>query len=765
MTRLITIITALTLVVSSLYGRSITGIVLADSDSTAIAGAICQLKDGNRIVNAVATLADGRFSLAVDVKSSLTLEISMTGYCATKIIIDNGNRTIYLGNIYLNEGIALSELTVTESNMVDSRGRTLVYPSDADVKASATSIGLLQKLPLAGLDVNPINRSMTVDGRVPMILINGVPSSTDDVNALQPKDIARIEYSRITPARYADRNVNGLISITLKKRDDGGEFYGWGRSAVAKAFVDGNIRTSYHHGPSQLSLAYNPSWRSYRNVYDAVDQQYIGNDYRVSLQSYDRNPFNYLSTPIKAKYNYTPDQHTLFSATVTMHTLTMHRRLIGHTNDSYLGLYDNRNETRSKDMTPSVDLFFRRDFNSANTLEVQVVGTIGRYDYTRNNIYDFADEADRSYYTDVDNHRQSLISEINYTHNFGDRTSLSVGYQNTLSHNTNEYLTDAYQSRMSENNNYVYIRLGQRISSSFYMSLASGSKMYWVTNDRSHRHFIRNLTTVQLSYKINHMWNITGAFRYTPSIPTLAALTDYAQQTSPYIIENGNPELKVADNFAYQVMPAFRYRKFSASLIIAHNMSRNYVITDMRYVGNGTFFAQSVNARSQQTNSCSLSMKINGMAGFGANVNVGVSQYKCIGDGWSHRLTSVSGYLNMWWNRGAYTVSYWRKLPGKYLNGHYFGRDENGDGLSLEYKYGKHFTFGAMWFFMFENKGSKYPSWNYSVVNPSTHSRYISDNANMIVLSLSYSANFGTIFRTGKRSLNNADSGSSLLKH
>ncbi|MDE7407095.1 MAG: carboxypeptidase-like regulatory domain-containing protein, partial [Muribaculaceae bacterium] len=331
MTRLITIITVLTLAASSLYGRSITGTVLADSDSTAIAGAICQLKDGNRIVNAVATSADGRFSFAVDVKSSLTLEISMTGYCATEIIIDNGNRTIHLGNIYLNEGIALSELTVTEHNIVDSHGRTLVYPSAADVSASATSIGLLQKLPLAGLDVNPINRSMTVDGRVPMILINGVPSSTDDVNALQPKDIARIEYSRITPARYADRNVNGLISITLKKRDDGGEFYGWGRSAVAKAFVDGNIRTSYHHGPSQLSLAYNPSWRSYRNVYDTADQQYIGDDYRVNLQSYDRNPFNYLSTPIRAKYNYMPDQHTLFSATVTMHTLTGHRRLIGHT--------------------------------------------------------------------------------------------------------------------------------------------------------------------------------------------------------------------------------------------------------------------------------------------------------------------------------------------------------------------------------------------------------------------------------------------------
>lgn len=34
----------------------------------------------------------------------------------------------------------------------------------------------------------------------------------------------------------------------------------------------------------------------------------------------------------------------------------------------------------------------------------------------------------------------------------------------------------------------------------------------------------------------------------------------------------------------------------------------------------------------------------------------------------------------------------------------------------------------------------------------------------MIVLTVSYSADFGSIFRTARRSLNNSDQGSSLLK-
>ena len=65
---------------------------------------------------------------------------------------------------------------------------------------------------------------------------------------------------------------------------------------------------------------------------------------------------------------------------------------------------------------------------------------------------------------------------------------------------------------------------------------------------------------------------------------------------------------------------------------------------------------------------------------------------------------------------------------------------------------------------MFDVKGTKYPSWNYSAVNPGYRERYIKNNGNMIVLSVTYSADFGSLFRSAKRSLNNSDNGSSILR-
>lgn len=762
MKHLLTILTVLT---ASLLceGRTITGTVLSDNDSTAVAGASCQLNSGDKFLSGVITDAAGSFTIETETKGDLTLEISMTSFNPTEIFIEARHKNLNLGNIFLNEGIALKDLTVSAGSVSEVKGRTIVYPTLADLKASSTSISLFQKLPLAGLEANPINRSLTVDGGTPMILINGVPSTIADVNALQPKDIAKIEYSRITPARYADKGTSGLINITLKQRSDGGNVYAWGRSAVTTAFVDANIRTSYHQGPSQFTLSYDPSWRNYQRVFDNIDESYIGDDFRVNLEEHDRDPFNYHYHNIRFKYDYSPDRATLFSATFRATPSYNKNRSLAVTDDSELGHYENHNIATSKDFAPSLDLFFRRDFNDKNSLEAQVVGTLSSSDYRRDNEYIFSDIDRDNYIMDVNSRRRSLISEISYNHQFSDRTSLSAGYQNTVSHSTNAYLSSDYKPVLTENNNYIYARLGQQVGK-VYFSVATGAKLFWIKNDRNKRNFVRNLSSAQLSWGINSKWRLAAAFSYSPGIPSLSSLTDYAQQTSPYLISNGNPNLKVSETFLYQLMPSFRYKKFNASLLMNYRNNKNFVMNDVIYLGDKLFLSQTINARKAWNANANLNMKISDIAGFGANANFSIAHAEAMGENWSDHLTAFSASFTVWWNKGPYTISYWRKIPGKYLSGHNIGRDENGDALSFEFQPDKHWTFGVDWMYMFDVKGTKYPSWNYSAVNPYTRERYIKDNGNMVVLSVSYSADFGSIFRSARRSLNNSDNASSLLK-
>lgn len=763
MVRLTIVLLSLICSLSALNARTINGVILSSNDSTAVVGANCRLMSDGKLITGTTTNTDGVFALETEVKSVLNLEISMTGFSSTNIIIESGGKNLNLGTIYLDDGVTLNEVTVTGNSVINSKGRTIIYPSSSDLKASATSISLFQKLPLAGLQANPITRSISVDGGTPVILINGVPSSIDDVNSLQPKDIEKIEYSRFTPARYADSNNSGFINITLKTRNDGGQLYAWGRSAVNTAFVDANIRASYHQGASQFTLQYRPSWRNYQQVYDNTTKSFIGDDFRINLEEHDRNPFSYHYHALKLKYDFSPSTNTLFSATFNAIPNYHKSRSIARTIDSILGVYDNNNQTTSNDFTPSLDLFLRQDFNKKNTLEVQIVGTLSSSDYRRDNNYVFSDGSADSYIMNVDSRRRSLISEISYIHTFSEKTSLSAGFQNAVSHSTNTYLTSDYKPILSENNNYAYVRLGQHVGK-FYIALATGAKLFWINNDLNKRNFVRNLSSAQVSWNINNKWSLQGSFRYSPSIPSLTALTDYPQQTTPYLISNGNPELKVAENFLYTIGADYTYKKFQASFSSAYSNANNSVISDISYLRNGLFLSQSVNAKYRRVFQNDLYIRLGDFNGFGANLYMSLTHYQTAGTNWSHKLTSFDGSITVWWNKGPYTVSYWRKLPGKYLNGHYVGKEENGDVLQFEWQPNKHWTVGASWMYMFDKKGTRYPAWDYSSVNPSYRERYIKNNGNMVVLSVSYSTDFGSIFRTARRNLNNSDNGSSLLK-
>lgn len=748
---------------SALNARSIQGVVMSANDSTAVIGANCRLLSSGKILTGTVTDAAGAFSLQTDEKASLALEISMTGFSSTDVIIESGARNLNIGTVWLNEGVSLNQVEVTGNSVVHSGGRTIVYPSAADVRASSTAIGLFMKLPLAGLEADPINRTISVDGGTPVILINGVPSTLSDLHALQPKDIEKIEFSRFTPARYADSGNSGLLSIILKKRDDGGQVYLWGHSAVNTAFVDANLSTSYHQGASQFTLQYSPSWRNYQDVYDSTDRSYIGSDFRVNLHEQDRNPFNYHYHPVKVRYDYSPDIKTLFSATLNLNRNSHDSREITSTSDSELGEYDNRNFTKDRSFTPSLDLFMRRDFNDKNSLEAQVVGTLNSGQYRRDNNYIFADGDEEAYIMNADTRRRSLITAVSYIHKFSDRTTLSAGYQNTLSRSTNTYLSSDYKPVLTENNNYAYVSFGQS-AGKFYFNVSTGAKLFWINNDVNRRHFIKNLSSARADWYINDNWNLRAFFNYSPYIPSLTTLTDYPQQTTPYLISNGNPDLNVSDNYSYSLMASFTKKKFQAALQTSFYDTDKSMVGEVRYLGNGLFLSQTVNSRYTRLFQNTLNFRISDIYGFGARLNLTLGHYSTAGADWSHKLTSLSGSITVWWNHGPYTISYWRKLPGKYLSGHYVGKNENGDSLAFEWKPDRHWTVGASWMYMFDKKGTRYPGRNYSAVSPMQRDRYIKNNSNMVVLSLSYSADFGSIFRTARRNLNNTDSGSSLLQ-
>jgi hypothetical protein len=164
----------ITLVCSaSASARTLVGLVYSDSTNTVVADAVCILYEGDKELSRTATGEDGIFRLQTDSEAALAVEIDKPGFSGTVVVVEAGSKNQDLGYIALSEASTLDELEVKGTEVVHSKGRTIVYPSEADLKASSTTLSLLQKLPLAGLFADPINRSLTVRNGAPMILING----------------------------------------------------------------------------------------------------------------------------------------------------------------------------------------------------------------------------------------------------------------------------------------------------------------------------------------------------------------------------------------------------------------------------------------------------------------------------------------------------------------------------------------------------------------------------------------------------------------
>lgn len=742
--------------------RQINGVVLSESDSTAVVGAVCELSSKGIAPLKAASDAAGAFTLNTPGKNAATLSVTATGYGQAEIVISEGGHDIKDLKIYLPDIKTLEAVTVTATATTVRNGRTIIYPSAHEASASASTVELFQKLPLPGLSADPINRSLSVDGGSPMILIDGVPSAMSDINVLNAKDIERVEYSRVTPARYADKGYKGLLQITLKRRTDGGSIELWARSATATAFVDDQVNATYHQGPSQFKLYFYNSWRNYQRVYDNTTQSYIGDDFRVDLKSHDRNPFNYVTNYLQFGYTYRPDSKTLFSAKLSGSINPSSRRYITSTEDSYAGDYESTSKTKNKYTSPSLDLFFRRDFDDANSLEIQAVGTLRFEDYNRLNTYNIDPANPQTYEVEIDNTRRSLITEIAYRHKFDNASELGAGFQNTLSHSRNKYLGTDYRPILTENNNYGYVNYSLTVDK-FNFRVATGVKIFRMENGGNKRNFVRNLSSADINWNINDKWGLQANFSYTPSIPGLSALTDYEQQTTPYLIDNGNPNLKVAEYFNYRLMTSFSHKKFYASLTAYYNNANNPRTDEYFYLGDKKFLSQTVNYKTNEGAGASLQMKLSGIAGFGANVRLDVDWTHTQGTTWNKNLTTFYAYGSFWWSRGPWTISYWRKIPCKNLHGPYIGKEENGDGLSVTFRPDKHWMLQAGWWYMFA-RGTEYPQWNISTTAPAYIDRYIKDNANMVVITASYTADFGSIFRSGRRSLNNADNSSSILQ-
>ena len=308
----------LSLYIISLLANNIKG-TMRGANNTLLTGVkitVLTLQEGH-IVAGVQSQADGSFIVKGISVGRYSLVCSYDGYADYTAEIEvNKDDNLSLGTLVMYpKGVQLEEAVVGIHRNVFTANKQTLYPSKQQVETSNSGLELLQKLPIPLLEVNPFYRSITSldpTGDV-ATLINDIPADANEVVALDPKQIRRVEVIRKPGTKYGD-HLAMAINIVLKQARNGISLGVNTTNSTLLKSGRNNAFATYTREHSQFSINQNEDYQNYSHQETEDFRQYLlpnGNWHKVEQQSLSRRILS-ATHGTTLKYNLTqPDNLVL----------------------------------------------------------------------------------------------------------------------------------------------------------------------------------------------------------------------------------------------------------------------------------------------------------------------------------------------------------------------------------------------------------------------------------------------------------------------
>lgn len=197
-----------TLVDEKQQALSFANIVLQTSDSVFVTG--------------TTTGEKGDFKLQKIPAGNYRLMVSCIGYQTLYLELQGFERTSDVGTLTLKDASQeLGEVIVTASARISGADRKLVFPNKKQISASNNGVDMLRHLMLPRLRVNALDGSVAMsDGGSVQLCINGRKATKEEVTALLPEEIIRVEFQEDPGLRYGD--AGAVVNYIVRRYEMGG---------------------------------------------------------------------------------------------------------------------------------------------------------------------------------------------------------------------------------------------------------------------------------------------------------------------------------------------------------------------------------------------------------------------------------------------------------------------------------------------------------------------------------------------------------------
>ena len=725
-------------------------------------------KDSSFLCGGVSN-ANGDFVIPCQQKQVL-MKVSFVGYktiCKLVPIARIGNVRMQ-ANSYLLKGV-----TVEAARVVEKVDRQIIFPTKEQVKTASNGYDLLDNLSLPTIIVNRAERKvLSLKGGDVQIRINDVKASMQDVLALQPDEVTKVEFINVPGLKYGDSNLDAVINYQVRRRYAG---YVGGVSTMqgTKAgFNNSDGYFKYNVKKSEFSINYSFSYRSVEErSYESLGTYHLptGETLHRNYLGYD-SPFLYTTNNVQLGYNLSePDKYTLnvrlnfYNHNSPVRGMNQLYQESGKANQ-YL-----QNNRKMLEQIPSLDIYYSLNMPHDQNLALNLVGTYIGTDYQyRMREYTFNKSPDESvknapltdYSYDATGRKRSLIGEGTYSKNWK-QMALSVGGQYNISHTDNIYVGSSNaDTELKYSNLYLFTQLqGQQKWFSYQVGVgATRSSIHQGENGYSKWLFRPQVT---LQAKASDRLSFKWSSKITSDIPSLSDLSELRQYSNSFEARDGNSGLKPFTGYNNTLSASWNIPLMSVYLegnwTYYDKPIATSILPEKREDGSYLFVSKPENQKSHDYKHLLLTPEVHLIKDhLDLNLMCEYQNVKTKGLDYSHEFNYFSygaeiRYMTGNWNigYGAYKVekSFW----GEKTNG-----GEPTSNLAVTYNY-KNWQFGVLGLFVFYPHGCVYKDELFNKYVQQKNKVRLADQGNMLVFAASFNFSHGRKYHTGSRKLNNSD--------
>ena len=669
--------------------------------------------------------------------------------------------------------LVLGEVTVNGMRTIQKVDRTLFLPTKKMARSSANGYDLLKLMMLPGIKVDPVQQTISsLRGGGVQVRINDVKAGTQDILALQPDEVIRVEYIENPGVRYSDTSLDAVINYIVKRRHSG--YVGGVQTlqALATGFNNSYAYFKFNHKKSEFSFNYNFSYRDYdKRRYDETADYYFpdGTTRHREYQGYN-SPFMYNTHDFQLCYNLAePDKYTFnahFNLNIYNNPYRGTNQLAVETGQPDLYQY---NKVASSSLTPSLDLYFSAKLPHRQSIVANIVGTYIHTDYDylmRQYLFDQSPSQsmlagpinDYSYSTL--GKKYSLITEAIYAKEFK-KATLSAGGEFSISRTDNDYTgavnTDAL---LNSNNLYLFAQLQGKFAWLNYQVGVGANRASIHQGDIGFEKWtFRPRLSLQTSAIKNVSLSLIG--QMYQGTPSLSQLSDVRQQSSDLMAGDGNVNLKPYTGYQAYFTGTWNVPLLSLWVNAGITYAPDVIMTTYNAVlqDNGEYMIVS----RPENQRAFYDKWVRGNLTLHAIKDVlDISLYGCY-DRYDSRGNTYRHTYNAWqWGAeaslmlGNWTVNADFYTTPKSYYGESMSGGENSSDLRVNYRW-KDLRVGLGAILVGYPQGYEYPGRTDSRYYKSHYKTWIKDNGNMVYITLSYNFSHGRKYKAEQRKLNNAD--------